>query len=149
MQIKVKHGVQVAKPPAEVFAFLSDPSKMPQWQSTNFEMKDRKAATPQGTLKQGTRVSDRRNVLGKEIDGEWEVVQHDQDKRLVLKVTKGPVPWEMSYTLEPLEGGTFLTAEGGGDMGDLPMSSTAASHACQRLLEDDLATLADILTSSR
>ena len=39
-QIKVKHGVHVNKPPAEVFAFLSDPDKMPQWQSSNFEVKE-------------------------------------------------------------------------------------------------------------
>jgi uncharacterized protein YndB with AHSA1/START domain len=145
MQIKVKHGIQVGKPPATVFAFLSDPNKMPEWQSTNFEVADKKEAAGDGRLKAGTRVHDRRNVLGKQIDGEWEVAQYEKDKKLVLRVTKGPVPWEMTFTLEPLEGGTWLSAEGGGDLGELPMSAAAAGRSCQGLLEKDLATLADIL----
>lgn len=144
-QIKVKHGVFVDKPPSDVFAFLSDPDKMPQWQSTNFEIKGKKQAGGKGNLQKGTKVHDRRNVLGKEIDGEWEVADVVQDKKLVLRVSTGPVPWEMTYTLEPLEGGTMLTAEGGGDLGTMPMSATAANRSCQNLLEGDLKTLAHIL----
>jgi uncharacterized protein YndB with AHSA1/START domain len=146
MQIMVKHGVFVNKSPSDVFAFLSDPQKMPEWQSTNFKVKGMTRASPQhGKLQQGTRVQDARNVLGQEIDGEWEVVAFDQDKRLGLRVTQGPVPWEMTYILQPLETGTFLSAEGGGDLGKVPMSASAANRSCQRLLVQDLQTLADIL----
>ena len=144
-QIRVKHGIHVGKPPADVFAFLSDPDKMPQWQSTNFEVKGKSNAGGKGHLQHGTKVHDRRNVLGKQIDGEWEVVDLVQDKKLVLRVSQGPVPWEMTYTLEPLEGGTLLTAEGGGDIGNVPMSASAANNSCQSLLENDLRTLAHIL----
>lgn len=146
MQIKVKHGVYVNKSPADVFVFLSDPHKMPQWQSSDFKVRGTTKAHPQhGRLQHGTKVQDSRNVLGQEIDGEWEVVAFDQDKRLGLRVSQGPVPWEMTYTLEPLESGTFLSAEGGGDLGKVPMSAIAANRSCQRLLEQDLHTLADIL----
>lgn len=143
-QIKVKHGVHVNKPPAEVFAFLSDPDKMPQWQSSNFEVKGKSKASEKGKLQKGTKVHDRRNVLGKEIDGEWEVADVEQDRRLVLRVANGPVPWEMTYTLEAMEGGTYLSAEGGGSL-DVKIAPAAANRSCQRLLEQDLATLADIL----
>jgi uncharacterized protein YndB with AHSA1/START domain len=149
MPIRVKHGIALEKPPAHVFAFLSDVDKMPQWQSTNFGVKEKTKAGGDGKLQRGTRVHDVRNVLGQEIEGEWEVVEHEKDRKLVLRVTKGPVPWEMTYTLEPLEGGgTWLTAEGGGELGKLPLSSVAASRACERLLYDDLSTLADILAHS-
>jgi uncharacterized protein YndB with AHSA1/START domain len=145
MQINVKYGIHVGKPPADVFAFLADPDKMPLWQSTNFQVKGKKQASGQGKLQRGTKVQDHRKVLGKDIDGEWEVIEHEQDKKLVLKVSQGPVPWQMTYTLAPADGGTFLSAEGGGDLGQVPMSSVAAARSCQRLLEQDLATLADIL----
>jgi uncharacterized protein YndB with AHSA1/START domain len=145
MQIRVKHGIALEKSPAHVFAFLSDPDKMPQWQSTNFGVKEKTRAAGDGKLQHGTRVHDVRNVLGKEIDGEWEVVEHEKDKKLVLRVSKGPVPWEMTYTLEPMEGGTWLTAEGGGDLGKGPLSPVAASRACEGLLYNDLSTLAEIL----
>jgi uncharacterized protein YndB with AHSA1/START domain len=146
MQVKVKHAVYVDKSPTEVFLFLSDHQKMPQWQSTNHKIKGATNTHPKhGRLQHGTKVQDTRNVLGKDIDGEWEVVAFDQDRRLVLRVAQGPVPWEMTYTLEPLENGTHLTAEGGGDMGNVPMSAAAANRSCQSLLEQDLRTLADIL----
>lgn len=145
MQVKVKHGIAVSKTPDVVFAFLSDPDKMPQWQSTNYEVKQKEKASKAGKLQHGTKVHDQRNVLGKKIDGSWEVAEYDQDKRLVLRVAEGPVPWQMTYTLESLEGGTYLSAEGGGDLGKVTMSAVAANRSCQRLLEQDLATLADIL----
>lgn len=146
MKVKLKHGVYVNKTPGEVFEFLSDPDKMTQWQSTMFEVKGKNKANAHGKLQRGTKVQDRRNVLGKELDSEWEVVDFDQDKRLVLRVTKGPaMPWETTYILEPLEGGTYLSAEGGGDLGNVPMSAITAHRSCQRLFEQDLSTLADIL----
>jgi len=145
MQIRVKHGVYVNKRPADVFAYLSDPHKMPEWQSSNFKVTRTTNACTKGRLQHGTKVHDSRNVLGQEIEGEWEVVGFEQDKRLALRVTKGPVPWEMSYMLEPVESGTFLSAEGHGDLGKVPMSAAAANRSCHRLLEQDLATLADIL----
>src|SRR4051812_20360895 len=110
MQIKVKHGVFVNKSPAVVFAYLSDHTKMPEWQSTDFKVKGASKVSAHGKLQQGSKVHDTRNVLGQEIDGEWEVVVFDQDKRLGLRVSQGPVPWEMVYTLEPLESGTYLSA---------------------------------------
>lgn len=145
MKIRVKHGVFVNKTPTEVFEYLSDHDKMPQWQSTDFKVKGITKASAHGRLQHGSRVHDVRNVLGQEIDGEWEVFDFDPDKRLGLRVTKGPVPWEMVYSLEPLEGGTFLSADGGGDLGNIHLHAVAANRSCQRLLEKDLATLADIL----
>jgi len=146
MQIKVKHGIYVNKSPADVFVYLSDHQKMPQWQSTNTKIRGVTKAHPQhGRLQHGTKVQDSRNVLGQQIDGEWEVVAFDQDRNLGLRVSQGPVSWEMTYTLEPHESGTFLSAEGAGDLGNVPMSTDAANRSCQSLLEQDLRTLADIL----
>lgn len=145
MQIKLKYGVYVDKPPAEVFAFLADPDRMTEWQSSMFEIKGKKNAKANGKLQKGTKVQDRRNVLGKEINSEWEVAEIDEDKRLVLKLTAGLANWETSYSLQPLDNGTYLSADGSGDLGDVPMSSVAAHRTCQRMFEDDLTTLSDIL----
>ena len=145
MKIKLKHGLYLNKSPAEVFAFLCDPDLMLHWQSSMFEIKGKSKANAHGKLQKGTKVHDRRKVLGKEIDGEWEVVEFDQDKRLVLRVASGPVAWQTTYTLEPHEGGTFLSAEGGGDLGNVPVPPGAAHRSCQLLFQQDLNTLADIL----
>jgi uncharacterized protein YndB with AHSA1/START domain len=149
MHITVRHGITIDRPAPEVFAYLSDPTRMPEWQLSNFKVKDQKKTSSKGKLKKGTRVRDQRNVLGKEIDGEWQVVDFVQDERLGLKVTDGPVPWEMTFTLEPHgKKKTFVAVEGGGDLGKLQVSDRAASRACQRMLERDMETLADILETS-
>jgi len=145
MQIKLKYGVYVDRPPSEVFAFLSDPDRMTEWQSSMFEIKGKKNATNHGKLQRGTKVQDRRNVLGKEINSEWEVAEIEPDKRLVLKLTAGLANWETSYSLQPLDNGTYLSADGTGDLGDVPMSAVAAHRTCQRMFEDDLTTFSDIL----
>jgi uncharacterized protein YndB with AHSA1/START domain len=143
-QVKVKHGILVRRPPADVFAFVSDPDKMPIWQSTLHQVKDKKE-TKQGKLQKQARVRDHRNVLGKDIDSEYEVVDYQQDKSVTLRVAEGPVSFQMKWDLEAVDGGTFFTAEGGGDLGDLELSEPAAQASAQHLLESDLKTLRDVL----
>jgi uncharacterized protein YndB with AHSA1/START domain len=146
LRVKLKYGVYVEKSPAEVFSFLCDADRMTEWQSSMFEVKGKARLSDQGQLQRGTRVQDRRNVLGKELDSEWEVAEMEQNKRLVLRVTEGPAkPWETVYTLEEMNGGTYLSADGGGNLGQVPMSSSAAHAACQRMFEQDLRTLVDII----
>ena len=145
MQIRLKYGVYVDKSPTEVFNFLADPDRMSEWQSSLFEVKGKKGMGGNGKLQKGAKVNDRRNVLGKEIDSEWEVSEIEQDKRLVLRLTAGLSNWETVYTLSPLDNGTYLTADGNGDLGDVPMSAVAAHRTCQRMFEDDLTTFSDIL----
>lgn len=145
MQIKLKHGIFVNKPPGVVFDYLTHPDNMLHWQASMFEIKGKSKASPQGKLQHGTKVHDHRKVLGKQIDAEWEVIDLVQDKKLVLQVTSGTVPWKTTYHLEPHEGGTHLDAEGVGDLGQVPVSASAAHRTCQRMFEQDLTTLADIL----
>lgn len=145
MQIKLKHGIFVNKPPTAVFDYLSNPDNMLHWQSSMFEIKGKTKVSQHGKLQHGAKVHDRRKVLGKHIDAEWEVIDFVQDKKLVLRVSQGTTPWETTYVLEPHEGGTHLAVEGGGDLGPVPVSASAAHRTCQRMFEQDLTTLADIL----
>lgn len=149
MKVKVRHGVLVQRSPQDVFAFVSEPDNMPQWQSTLFEVTEKKQtkkdAHQKDKLQAKARVRDRRNVLGKDIDSEYEVIDYAQDQRLALKVVDGPVSFQMKWEFEPLDGGTWFSAEGEGDLGDLRMSAAAANRSAQHLLENDLATLRDLL----
>ncbi|TMQ14009.1 MAG: hypothetical protein E6J91_16905 [Deltaproteobacteria bacterium] len=145
MHIRLKYGIFVNKPPSVVFDYLSDPDNMLHWQSSMFEIKAKTKANTHGKLQHGTKVHDVRKVLGKKIDGEWEVIDHVKDKKIVLRVSQGPAPWETTYLLEPHEGGTHLAVEGGGDLGQVPVTASAAHRTCQKMFEQDLTTLADIL----
>ena len=144
-QIQIKQGIYVDKPPQDVFAFLSDPDKITEWQATSFKVSKKGGAGGKAKLQKGERVHDQRNVLGKDVDGEWEVAEFVQDKRLVFRMVQGNIQWEMAFNVEPHEGGTMLTAEGGGDLVNIPLKGAAANREGQQLMANDLRTLARIL----
>jgi len=145
MQVKVKSAVHINRPPQEVFDYLSNPDNMPVWQSTLHHVEEKRNLAG-ARLARNAVVHDRRNVLGKDIDSQYQVAAFEEGKSLTLQVAPGgPVSFQMTWDLQPLDGGTYLTAEGGGDLGDLPMSPVAANRGCQLLLESDLKTLTQVL----
>lgn len=143
--VSVRHGILIRRPPSDVFGFISDPDNMPQWQSTLYDVKEKRNARDGGKLQRATRVHDKRNVLGKDIDAEYEVVDFEPDRRVTMEVVDGPVSFRMQWDLEAVDGGTYFTASGGGDLGDLRMSDRAAARSAQHLLEQDLETLRELL----
>jgi uncharacterized protein YndB with AHSA1/START domain len=144
MIMNVKHGVHIKRKPNEVFAFVSDPDRMPQWQSTLHNV-GRKANLANNKLKHGSRIRESRNVLGLNLDSEYEVVEYEQDRKLTLQIVEGPLSWRNQWTFEPQDGGTWFTAEGRGELLGLELPLGAANIAGQHLLEGDLATLRDLL----
>lgn len=143
-KIKVKGGVQVNKSPREVMSFVQNVDNFPVWQNTLYKV-ETKAGVAQGELRRNASVRDRRNVLGKEIESQYTVTDLEEGKRLTLEITEGPIYWTMTFAAEAVDGGTFLSAEGGGDLGELPLSENAAARSCQRMLETDLHTLRDAI----
>jgi uncharacterized protein YndB with AHSA1/START domain len=142
--VKLKYGIYLDKQIDHVFEYLRHPANMEQWQATMLEVRGVSGLDVAGRLQVGARVSDRRKVLGQDITGEWEVTEMEPQRRLALRVTQGAL-WETIYSLESMDGGTFLTAETTGDLGMVPVSAVAAHRACQRYYEEDLNTLADIM----
>jgi len=146
LKIRVRGGVQVDRPVAEVFSFLRDVDRFPEWQSTNFEIAE-KRELGNGALRAHGSVRDRRNVLGKEIESVYQVTDLQEDRSMTLEVKEGPVYWIMTFSVEEVEGATYVTADGGGDLGDLGVSKAATAKSCQEMLENDLHTLRDVLES--
>jgi hypothetical protein len=145
--IRVQGGVQVNRPSSQVFSFLKDVDRFPEWQHTNFEIQEKKGLRS-GALEAHGHVKDRRNVLGKEIESEYEVTDLQEGRSISLEVKEGPVYWQMTYTVADVGGGTYVTASGGGDLGQLKTDVGVAAKACQRMLETDLHTLRDILEAA-
>jgi uncharacterized protein YndB with AHSA1/START domain len=138
MQVNMKFSLQLTKPPSEVFEYLSDPDKMPEWQESMKKIKSKKNTDAKGKLKHGAKVNEHRSIFGEDFDSEWEVTEFDQDKTLRLRVTSGPLPWETVYRLEPSQGGTLLSAEGVGDVGNVQMPLAVVQKNAQNTFEKDL-----------
>jgi hypothetical protein len=146
MRTRVVHGTFVAKPPQEVFDFVADVDNSPKWQATLFNVHEKTAVSGTGHLQAQAKVSDARNILGKTVQAQWQVIDYEPARKITMEVVENsPVYWKMTFTTEPVDGGTFLVGDGGGDLGEMNMSPAAFSHACQLMLQNDLATLQQIL----
>ena len=102
---------EIARPPAEVFAYITDPAKLPTWQrNTVFVSQE-----GEGPLGVGTRLREvHRGPGGKEIESLVEVSEHEPDRLFALKMIDGPLPIDGRITLAPSATGTRFTFAGSG-----------------------------------
>jgi uncharacterized protein YndB with AHSA1/START domain len=109
--IKLEISVHVNRPVAEVFEYMSNPTKWPEWASTTEE------ATPSETpLKVGTRIRSRVRFLGRKIEGSSEVVEYEPNRRFVLRMDE-PFPIKQTTTFQAENGGTGLFTAGEAELG--------------------------------
>jgi uncharacterized protein YndB with AHSA1/START domain len=97
--------IEIARPPEDVFAYLTDVSNLPEWQSS--------AATAEAdrTLREGARIREGRTFMGREVKTELEVTAYEAPQRFDVKSTGGPVSYSIHHSLEPSPAGTRLHVE--------------------------------------
>jgi uncharacterized protein YndB with AHSA1/START domain len=109
--VKFVSSLHINRPLAEVFDYMNDPTKMPEWNSTLEE------ATPSEIpVRVGTRIRTRIRALGRKVEGTTEVVEYEPNKRVVLMVDE-PFSWKVIYTYQAENGGTRLAIAGEGEPG--------------------------------
>jgi carbon monoxide dehydrogenase subunit G len=101
----ISDSIEIEREPDDVFNFVTDPNRTRLWQTTVAET----SQTPSGAMTVGTRVMDTRRFMGRRIESEWEVIEHDPPRRSVIRAVSGPISFSGSYTLAPDAGGTRLT----------------------------------------
>jgi uncharacterized protein YndB with AHSA1/START domain len=93
---------EIARTPAEVFAYVTDWTKLATWQTNTV------SAVPEheGPIGLGSRIREvHRAPGGKKIDELVEVAEYEPDRVLGLRMIEGP-PVHGRITLEPTERGT-------------------------------------------
>jgi uncharacterized protein YndB with AHSA1/START domain len=98
-------SVEIARPPEDVFAYLTDVSRLPEWQSSATE------ADVDGELRVGARIRERRTFIGRDVKAELEVTGYEPPRRFDVSSRSGPVSYEIRHTLKPSGGGTSLNVE--------------------------------------
>jgi uncharacterized protein YndB with AHSA1/START domain len=101
--IRIQLTVEIARPPEDVFELLSDIERLPEWQASAIE------AHAEGPLAEGSRVTEKRRLLGRELDTDLEVVAYVPPTRLTLRSLSGPVNFTVDHELVAQAGGTQLT----------------------------------------
>jgi carbon monoxide dehydrogenase subunit G len=144
--IRVEHSVEISRPPEEVFARLTDVERIPEWQSSAL------SAHADGPLAQGSRLVEKRRLMGRELEHELEVVAFDPPSRLTLCSLGGPVKLTIDHELAAVGDGTRVTVSLTGEAGTLmklaePMLARTAEAELRRdfqqlkeLLEGDTGT---------
>jgi uncharacterized protein YndB with AHSA1/START domain len=132
----ITHSIVIARPPAEVFAYVDQLDRHGEWQSTIISSK----LETEGPTRVGTRVTDKRKVPGGTQDVTYEITEHDPPRKASFRGTKGPVRPVGTFTVEPVgEGSSKATIEidlqGHGLLG-LVVAPLARSQARKEIPKD-------------
>jgi uncharacterized protein YndB with AHSA1/START domain len=95
--------VQIARPPDEVFAFVTDPTKLSAWQDA-----EEVQQLTEGPVMAGTRFREVHKVMGRRRVELTEVVECDPGRRFHIRVVEGP-PVDGRWEFVPTPAGTRVT----------------------------------------
>ena len=102
---RVQGTVFIAAPPAEVYAFLAEPTNVPRWQ-TGVISSERTSPPPTVTGSTGRVVIE---MMGQRVAADTTIREAVQDRRLVIASRASGMSVVGSLDLVPAEGGTKVT----------------------------------------
>jgi uncharacterized protein YndB with AHSA1/START domain len=104
--IRIELTIEIARPAAEVFEYLADVDKLPDWQASALDCRS------DGPLARGSRITERRRLFGHEAQTVLEVTEYEPPTRLTLRTLDGPVRFTVEHRLEETDGRTHLHLSG-------------------------------------
>jgi uncharacterized membrane protein len=130
--VRFELEVRIDRPVAEVFAYVSDVTKLPEWQESAAEAE---------WIEPRSRFRERRSFLGHKAELELEVTAYEQDRRFDVRAVSGPVRFHVQHTFSPTSGRTLLrvTAEAAG------FAAAMAKKQAERQFRSDLQRLKEVL----
>ncbi len=97
--------IEIARPPEEVYAYLTDVSNLPAWQS----------GVKAATLRDG-RIEESRSLFGRQLHTTLEITEQEEPRLFTLRALNSPVPFTVRHELEPAGESTRLTVTAEGDV---------------------------------
>lgn len=141
--IEVEHTFEIGRPVEDVFAYLTDVARLPEWQSSA------ESAELEGELREGARVKEVRSFMGRRATSTLEVTEYDPPRRFSLHVVEGPLEYAVEHALESVDGRTRITFVGRGETRRVPrLMQGAVRRAVEHQFVKDLETLKRTLESS-
>ncbi|MGB9112494.1 MAG: SRPBCC family protein [Acidimicrobiales bacterium] len=95
---KIVHSVEIARSPADVFAYLDQLERHGEWESQIISS----TRDTDGPTRVGTRGTDVRKVPGGKQSVSYEITEHDPPRRASFKGTNGPVRPVGTVTVDPV-----------------------------------------------
>ena len=142
--MRIEHTITIERPVNEVFSYMTNLERMPEWQSSLAEMRQES----DGEMRVGTRLREVRKFLGRQMQSTLEVTEWEPDRRWALRVVEGPVEYRVDHILEPADGGTRLHWVGEGEPGRFfRLAEPLVARQAERQFGGDFQTMKDILES--
>lgn len=139
--IKVEKSVFINKPVEVVFDYLTTEGNETKWQTGVVEVIDE---LPRNTV--GSRYTEVRKFMGQEMRTTMELIEFVPNTRWAAKVIKGPVPYEVTLTLEGKDGGTVVTTCVDGEpKGFFKLAENMVAGQLEKSLTEDGLKLKEIL----
>lgn len=138
MAVDVLTTIDIAAPPEVVARFAAEPDNAPRWY-VNIRSVEWETPRP---LAVGSRIAFVATFLGRRLAYTYEVVEHQPDRRLVMRTASGPFPMETTYTWTPHPTGTTMTLRNRGEpTGFAALTARLMAAAMRRANEADLRKL--------
>jgi uncharacterized protein YndB with AHSA1/START domain len=102
--VEIEVGTEINRPVEEVFAYVTDPAKVPESNSIVLEAK----AEQPGPLVVGSRIHMVVRLLGRRIEHTAEVTEFEPNRKFAQKADF-PFPGGITISVEPTAAGTRLT----------------------------------------
>jgi carbon monoxide dehydrogenase subunit G len=127
--ISFELSVDIDRPVHEVWEYLTDPERVPEWQSSA----ESSHQVSDGPMRVGTRLRDERRFMGRRATSDVEVSEYDPERLFTLHGLSGPVRFTVRHRLSENGAGTRLDVEAEADPGGIgrfvrPVIERAAGH---------------------
>ena len=142
--VRFAFALEIARPLHEVWEYLTDPERVPEWQSSCVAAH----RLDDGPMRAGVRIADERRFMGRKITSTVEVSEYEPEHVFTLKGISGPVRFEVQQTLEPNEDGTRVSIDAHADSGGLSrFTAPLVAHHAEREMRADFERLKQKLES--
>ena len=141
--IEVEHALEIERPVEDVFDYLTDVARLPEWQGSV------ESVELEGELYEGARFREVRAFMGRRATSTLEVTEYDRPRRFSLHVVEGPIKYAVEHALEDVGGRTRIDLVGRGDTGRVPrLMVGTVRRAIERQFVKDLESLKRRLESA-
>ncbi len=142
--MEVTTNVDVAAPPGEVFAYLSDMENNPKWQSGMVSAR----WTSDGPIGVGSTYDQVATFLRRKIESTFEVEAYEPGRMIRASSTASSFPITFTRMVEPIDSGTKVTAIITGEAsGFFKIAEPILRRMVQRSVDGDYRNLRVVFTS--
>jgi carbon monoxide dehydrogenase subunit G len=129
---RFEFSVDIARAPADVFAYLTDITKLPEWQSGVVE----------ATWVSPGRARQVRDFRGSRSESELRVTADELNRRFAIETLSGPVSLSLDVALQDSGGGTRLQVSGEGEPGGVAkVAGPIVARKIEKQFKSDFETL--------